>query len=85
MTTQDSLFLVVFDRAVGTADVEDLGHDSTAAMEILTTRERDVADDPNIEVVLIGSPSLETLQRTHSSYFGAATALQPTIARANGC
>ena len=26
-------------------------------------------DDPDVEVVLLGSDSIETLERTHSSYF----------------
>ena len=84
MTTDDHLFLIVFNRDLQTSRVEDVGHDLSDAMQLLANREHDVAEDPNVEVVLIGSPSLDTLRRTHSSYFGAADSFRPVIARANG-
>jgi hypothetical protein len=74
MTTRDRLFLIVYDPRAGESTVEELGHDLTEAMEVYRRRERELSDH---EVVLLGSPSLETLRRTHSSYFGAAERLRP--------
>lgn len=80
MTTRDHLFLIVFHRATGASSVEDLGHDVSGAMEVFRARERLAELDPDQEVVLLGSASLESLKRTHSSYFGAAEALRPAFA-----
>jgi hypothetical protein len=82
MTTRDRIFLIVFDREAGASTVDDLGQDLSAAMAVYAARERDVAEQPNLEVALIGSSSLETLRTTHSSYFGAAEALRPALAAA---
>jgi hypothetical protein len=82
MTTQDHLFLIISDRQTGRAEVEDLGHDLGAAMEIYSTRERAAADDSNVEIVLVGSPSLNALKSTHSSYFGATDRIRGILAGA---
>jgi hypothetical protein len=83
MTTRDHLFLIVFDRMAGTSTVTDLGQDLSVALEVFAAKERDVADRPTIEVALVGSSSLETLRRTHSSYFGASDALRPALEAAS--
>jgi hypothetical protein len=82
MTTRDHLFLIVFDREAGVSSVDDLGQDLSAALAVYAAKERDVAEHPNLEVALVGSSSLETLRRTHSSYFGASEALRPALAAA---
>jgi hypothetical protein len=70
MTTRDHLFLLVYDRTTGTLTVDDLGHDVDAAMRTYSEREREFDGWVDVEVVLLGAPSLEALKRTHSSYFG---------------
>lgn len=71
MTQPHHLFLVVADRSNGTGSVADFGTDREAAMAALKAAERrDVNAD--VEVVLLTADSLETLKRTHSSYFGAS-------------
>jgi hypothetical protein len=62
-------FLLVYDIVGGSADVEAFGTDYERAVEAYNEAERQHRDDPDIEVVLLGSDSVETLARTHSSYF----------------
>jgi hypothetical protein len=72
MSGRERFFLVIFDRAAGESSVDDLGTDAAAAMEAYEASEHELAGRDGIEVALLGSSSLETLRRTHSSYFGAA-------------
>lgn len=62
-------FLVVYDIAAGHAVVTPFERDDEAALAAYNQAEEDHRDDSNVEVVLFGSDSLETLERTHSSYF----------------
>jgi hypothetical protein len=62
-------FLVVYDIHASHAEVESFGTDYEAALSSYETTEAEYREDPNIEVVLLGSDSIGTLQRTHSSYF----------------
>lgn len=76
--------MVVFDRLTGEPSVEDLGTDVGPAMDAYRTREHELAGQDNLEVALFGSSSLETLRRTHSSYFGAGKGFGPALAVARG-
>lgn len=62
-------FLVVYDIAKAEANVESFEHEYERALEAYSAAENEHRDDPNTEVVLLGSDSYETLLRTHSSYF----------------
>ncbi len=63
-------FLLVFDHAAGKLiEIEEFGTDSARAMEAYASRERDLSRDTRLEVVLIGSDSLETIRTTHANYF----------------
>jgi hypothetical protein len=73
------MFLIVADRRNGTTQVDDLGSDVAAAMNVYRDSEHEFADRDDVEVVLVSSTSLETLRSTHSSYFGASVA--PALAR----
>lgn len=73
------LFLLVFHRAEGRTEVEDLGTDAGEAIRVL--KEREHASN-GADVILLGSDSLETLKRTHSSYFGTSEELQRILGRA---
>jgi hypothetical protein len=62
-------FLIVYDIRAGRADVCEFGTHYDAALHAYDAAEEAHRDDPDHEVVLLGSDSLETLQKTHSSYF----------------
>ncbi len=62
-------FLVVYDIRAATADVVQFDTDYDAALQAYNEAEETHRDDPNTEVVLLGSDSVDTLERTHSSYF----------------
>ena len=62
-------FLVVYDIRNGKADISPFGADYDAALTAYESTEAVHRDDENTEVVLLGSDSIATLERTHSSYF----------------
>jgi len=62
-------FLVIYRIADGHADVLPFAHDYKAALLAYNEAEAEHRGDDDVEVVLLGSDSLETLERTHSSYF----------------
>jgi hypothetical protein len=63
-------FLITYDIARDHAHVDAFGEDTDRALDAYSAAERRHRGDTNIEVVLLGSDSLETIKRTHSSYFG---------------
>jgi len=65
-------FLVVYDIANGLAHVDSFKRDYEAALVAYAEAEELHRHDANVEVVLLGSDSIETLERTHSSYFELA-------------
>jgi hypothetical protein len=65
-------FLVIYDIANGIAHVDSFDKDYDAALAAYNEAEEQHRTDPNVEVVLLGSDSKETLERTHSSYFELA-------------
>ena len=65
-------FLVVYDIRNGLAHVDSFGKDYDAALTAYAEAEENHRTDQNVEVVLLGSDSIETLERTHSSYFELA-------------
>ena len=65
-------FLVVFDPDTGKADVHQLGTDYDAAQAAYAEAEQaNGGVDARLDIVLLSADSLETIERTHSSYFGA--------------
>lgn len=62
-------FLVVYDILNEQAHVEPFKGDYAGALNAYSAAERLHRDDDQVEVVLLGSDSIETLERTHSSYF----------------
>lgn len=66
-------YLIVYDIDRSLPAVEELGTDGEAASRAYAEREREHRFDPHTEVVLLGADSLETVKRTHSSYFTAST------------
>ena len=65
-------FLVVYDIRNGLAHVDAFGRNYDDALAAYAEAEEIHRRDDNVEVVLLGSDSIETLERTHSSYFELA-------------
>jgi hypothetical protein len=63
-------FLVIYDIARGRADVRRFGTDYDAAQQAYADLEWETREDANIDAVLLSADSLDTVKRTHSSYFG---------------
>ncbi|HEX4492275.1 MAG TPA: hypothetical protein VH914_13785 [Acidimicrobiia bacterium] len=61
-------FLLVYDVSTGTL-VDRREMDADAARARRLELEKQFRDQPNIEVVVLSSDSLDTLKRTHSRYF----------------
>lgn len=67
-------YLLVFDHEAGRLIDEKLFKDADEAVVAYSEVEDRYQDRKRIEVVLIGSDSLETIKRTHANYFdGTAT------------
>jgi hypothetical protein len=62
-------FLVIYDIKLGRAEVRELGTDYDAAQLAYAEAEREARDRTDLDVVLLSADSLETIKRTHSSYF----------------
>ena len=62
-------FLVVYDLNAEKATVREFGTDYDAALATYAEAEEDFANRDAYDIVLIGAESLETIKRTHSSYF----------------
>ena len=53
---------------------ESFGEDADAAMTAYRAAEIEYRDRPEMDIVLIGSDSLDTVKITHSTYFTGAAA-----------
>lgn len=74
MTTDPThYYLLVYELETSSLDVTDYGRNVAAAAAEYDRRERQYRDRPEIEVVLVGADSLETVKKTHSHYFGVST------------
>ena len=63
-------FLLVFNRASGDLeDIQEFGTDIEAALAAYADVERTYRDSDRMQIVLIGSDSLETVRITHANYF----------------
>lgn len=61
-------FLVVYDVKAGRADVREFA-DHDEALASYDELEKRFLESDDFDIVLLGADSLETIQRTHSSYF----------------
>lgn len=74
-------FLLVFDHHRGELVSEkSFGTDSEAAMKAYAECELRHRSDPMIEIVLIGSDSLDTVRLTHANYFDGTVAVSKYLA-----
>jgi hypothetical protein len=62
-------FLVLYDIKAGSAEVRRFGTDYDAAQQAYEKVEQEMRDRSDFDVVLLSADSLETIKRTHSSYF----------------
>lgn len=60
-------FLIVFNRKTGERDITEYSDSREAIVQRLAEEQSN--DNPDVEIVVIGSPSLEDLKVTHSRYF----------------
>lgn len=63
-------FLIVYDRLHGVVLNRQEFTDGARAASAYAELENLHRDDDNLEIVLIGSDSIETVMLTHSNYFG---------------
>ena len=62
-------FLITYDRKkLRMADMEQF-HDGEKAVDLYGERERQYADQPHMEVVLLGAECEEAIRATHPTYF----------------
>jgi len=65
-------FLIVFDRKKGQlVNTPATFDDAAEALAAYSAMEREHQGDKDLEIVLIGSDSLETVKQTHGNYFEA--------------
>ena len=78
--TELSQFLLVFDHDRGALHQDvTVVVDPAEALHADDAAERHFAEQERIEVLLIGSDSLDTVRRTHANYFDGTAALEPLL------
>lgn len=73
-------FLLVFDHAAGELIENQEFSDGDAAVAAYASKEREYEDRRLIEVVLLGSDSLDTVKLTHANYFDGTVAVSKFLA-----
>jgi hypothetical protein len=61
-------FLVIYDVSIGKATVREF-EDYDAALDAYEKVESESLGRSDLDIVLLGADSLETIKKTHSSYF----------------
>jgi hypothetical protein len=85
MTKGINHFLIVFDHATGRLeDLIEFGEDSDRAVAAYSDKERELEGRKLVEIVLIGSDSLDTVKLTHANYFDGAAAVSKYLAGISG-
>lgn len=76
-------FLVIYDPETGGVDVQRFDTDYEAAQKAYAKAEQANGIDTRLDIVLLSADSLETIEQTHSSYFGGKVSeleLKPLLA-----
>jgi hypothetical protein len=69
-------YLLVFDHAKGELiATQDFGSDSDRAVITYAEKENEYKGHDSIEIVLIGSDSLDTIRITHANYFDGSVSV----------
>jgi hypothetical protein len=71
-------FLLIYDRnREALVETLELGEDAEAAARTYSAAEQEFRGQEEIEVVLVGAESLDTIRVTHSHYFDGEAAAEP--------
>lgn len=73
-------YLLVFDHDAGELIEEKFFEDADEAVAAYSEVEKCYENRKRIEVVLIGSDSLETIKRTHANYFDGSVSVSDLLA-----
>jgi len=74
-------FLLVFDHESGELiETVEFGTDGEEAIAAYSAKEKELQDRKFVEIVLIGSDSLETVKLTHANYFDGSVAVTGYLA-----
>ena len=73
-------FLLVFDHVAGRLIEQHDFVDSDEAVAAYAAKEQEYEGHELIEIVLIGSDSLETIKLTHANYFDGSVAVSKYLA-----
>jgi hypothetical protein len=74
-------FLLVFDHDKGRlVELQEFGTDSDAAVAAYGAKEKELRRQRWMEIVLLGSDSLETVKLTHANYFDGSVAVSKYLA-----
>jgi hypothetical protein len=77
-------FLLIFDHdQAKLVDLQEFGTDGDAAVAAYAAKEHELGEPGRssaIEIVLIGSDSLETVKLTHANYFDGSVAISKYLA-----
>jgi hypothetical protein len=74
-------FLIVFDHTAGELEsLFEFGENGDAAVEAYSAKEKELKDRESVEIVLIGSDSLDTVKLTHANYFDGRVAVSKYLA-----
>ena len=69
-------FLLVFDHKAGKlVETGEFGTDGEKAVHAYAEKERQYRQERQMEIVLIGSDSIETVKLTHANYFDGSAAV----------
>ncbi|MDR0283466.1 MAG: hypothetical protein LBI33_01025 [Propionibacteriaceae bacterium] len=69
-------FLLIYDHKQGRlVDTHAYGADSATALKEYAAFEAQFRDDPTMDIVLVGSDSLDTIKVTHKNYFDNAKSM----------
>lgn len=66
-------FLITYEIDKGKVIVEEFGTDYDAALTAYSDAEKEFRERDDLDIVLVGADSIETVERTHSSYFETET------------
>jgi hypothetical protein len=75
-------FLLVYDLAAQCLIEQQEFSDGGEAASAYSALEREYQGREDLEIVLVGADSIETIKRTHAHYFDAAATTSPFLASA---
>jgi hypothetical protein len=74
-------FLLVFDHEQGQLiEEQHFYEDAERALEAYSAKEKELRGERMIEIVLIGSDSIETVKLTHANYYDGSVAVSKYLA-----